>query len=156
MTTRQSVLVLGASGGCGQWATRLAREAGRRVRALVRPGTHFDAPEGVDVRVGSALDVEDLAAALEEQEVVISCTGRARLSVARTSPRGCSPSRRSPRRRTAPRCWGGGSRFSAAGVRPCSIAGQNSGNVILQPSVSEPRAEQPLDDVRAFAHQPPR
>jgi uncharacterized protein YbjT (DUF2867 family) len=75
MTTGQSVLVLGASGGCGQWVTRLAQEAGHRVRALVRPGTPFDAPEGVDVRVGSALDVEDIAAAVEEQGVVISCIG---------------------------------------------------------------------------------
>jgi uncharacterized protein YbjT (DUF2867 family) len=79
MIMRQNVLVLGASGGCGQWVIRLAREAGYRVRALVRPGTHFDAPEGVDVRVGSALDVEDLAAAVEEQGVVISCIGPQRV-----------------------------------------------------------------------------
>lgn len=36
-----NLLVLGASGGCGQWLIRLAQERGHHVRALVRPATPF-------------------------------------------------------------------------------------------------------------------
>ena len=42
-----NLLVLGASGGCGQWLIRLAQERGHHVRALVRPATPFNPPTGV-------------------------------------------------------------------------------------------------------------
>ena len=41
---RMRILVLGASGGCGKWATWLAAADGHAVTALVRPATRFDPP----------------------------------------------------------------------------------------------------------------
>lgn len=73
------MLVLGASGGCGRWVTRLAHAEGHEVTALVRSGTRFAGPDGVDVRVGSAIDVADVASAMAHQEVVISCIGPQRV-----------------------------------------------------------------------------
>ncbi len=72
------LLILGASGGCGRWATRLAHEAGHDVTALVRPGTAFAAPTGVIVRRGTILEDADLAAAVAGQDAVISCLGAQR------------------------------------------------------------------------------
>lgn len=69
------LLVLGASGGCGRWLVRLARERGHRVRALVRPTTPFDPPAGVDVVRGEVLDEAVLDDALAGCEVVLSALG---------------------------------------------------------------------------------
>ncbi len=74
------LLILGASGGCGRWATRLAAEAGHEVTALVRPETPFDPPAGVTVRRGSALSFVDLCQAVSKQEAVISCLGAQRVN----------------------------------------------------------------------------
>jgi uncharacterized protein YbjT (DUF2867 family) len=74
------ILVLGASGGCGQWATRLAHADGHAVTALVRPGTPFTPGDGVVVQRGSALDAADLARAVDGQEAVISCLGAQRIN----------------------------------------------------------------------------
>lgn len=74
------LLILGASGGCGRWATRLAAEAGHDVTALVRPETPFDPPAGVAVRRGSVLADADLAQAVAGQEAVISCLGAQRVN----------------------------------------------------------------------------
>jgi uncharacterized protein YbjT (DUF2867 family) len=74
------LLVLGASGGCGRWTTRLAHEAGHTVTALVRPGTAFVAPAGVIVRRGRVLNDADLAPAVAGQDAVISCLGAQRLN----------------------------------------------------------------------------
>lgn len=73
------ILVLGASGGCGRLVTRLGRDAGHDLRALVRSGTPYAAPPGVDVRVGSALDAGDVTVAMEGREAVISCIGGQRV-----------------------------------------------------------------------------
>ena len=72
------LLILGASGGCGRWTTRLAHEAGHSVTALVRPGTAFVAPAVVVVRRGTVLDDADLAPAVAGQDAVISCLGAQR------------------------------------------------------------------------------
>jgi uncharacterized protein YbjT (DUF2867 family) len=69
------LLVLGASGGCGRWVTRLAAKDGHQVTALVRPGTPYEPPRGVEVRRGSVLDLNDLSRAVEGQEALISCIG---------------------------------------------------------------------------------
>jgi uncharacterized protein YbjT (DUF2867 family) len=69
------LLILGASGGCGRWATRLAAEQGHHVTALVRPQTPFKPPAGVIVRLGNPLDPSDLSAAAAGQDAVISCIG---------------------------------------------------------------------------------
>jgi uncharacterized protein YbjT (DUF2867 family) len=69
------LLILGASGGCGRWATRLAAEQGHQVTALVRPQTPFEPPTGVTVRRGNPLDPSELRAAAAGQDAVISCIG---------------------------------------------------------------------------------
>ena len=74
------LLVLGASGGCGRWATRLAAEAGHDVVAMVRPPTTFAAPAGVTVVRGSALDPRDLSRILDGRDAVISCVGAQRVN----------------------------------------------------------------------------
>ena len=72
------IVILGASGSVGQWVTRLAAAAGHAVTALVRPQRTFDAPAGVRVLRGSALDERELAPALADQDVLISCLGAQR------------------------------------------------------------------------------
>jgi uncharacterized protein YbjT (DUF2867 family) len=74
------LLILGASGGCGRWATRLAHADGHAVTALVRPEAAFDSPPGVTVRRGSVLDAGDLAGAVAGQDAVISCLGAQRIN----------------------------------------------------------------------------
>ncbi|MEM6335849.1 MAG: NAD(P)H-binding protein [Bacteroidota bacterium] len=69
------LLILGASGGCGQWLTRLALQRGRSVRAVVRETTPFDAPAEVDVVRGSVLDRSVLDAALDGCSEVVSALG---------------------------------------------------------------------------------
>jgi uncharacterized protein YbjT (DUF2867 family) len=74
------ILVLGASGGCGRWLTRLAAAEGHAVTAMVRPTTPFDAPAGVTVHRGNALDRSHLAAALTGQDALVSCIGPQRVN----------------------------------------------------------------------------
>jgi uncharacterized protein YbjT (DUF2867 family) len=74
------LLILGASGGCGRWATRLAHAAGHTVTALVRPDTPFEAPAGVVVRRGHVLDDAQLAQAVAGHDAVISCLGAQRVN----------------------------------------------------------------------------
>ncbi|WP_424519609.1 NAD(P)-dependent oxidoreductase [Rubrivirga sp.] len=69
------LLILGASGGCGQWITRLAIERGHDVRALVRPTTRFDPPDGVEVARGLVLEDGTLERVMEGRDVVISALG---------------------------------------------------------------------------------
>lgn len=69
------LLVLGASGRCGRWVTRLAAERGHQVKVLVRPAAVFEAIPGVIVQRGEALDPETLDAAVAGAEGVLSCLG---------------------------------------------------------------------------------
>lgn len=73
------ILILGASGGCGRWAARLAAEAGHDVTALVRRDTPFDPPAGVTVRRGSVLVEAELAPVVAGHDAVISCLGAQRV-----------------------------------------------------------------------------
>jgi uncharacterized protein YbjT (DUF2867 family) len=70
-----NLLILGASGGCGQWLVRLARERGHQVRALVRPATPFNPPAGIEVLRGEVLEAGVLERALAGCEVVLSALG---------------------------------------------------------------------------------
>lgn len=70
-----NLLILGASGGCGQWLTNLAKERGHHVRVLVRPDTLFDHPKDVEVIRGDIFDDKILDSLLEDREVVISALG---------------------------------------------------------------------------------
>jgi len=59
------LLVIGASGHCGHWVTRLGSEQGHEVTAFVRPSTPFTPPDvqtaGVSV-VNVTVRPEDAAA----------------------------------------------------------------------------------------------
>lgn len=76
------ILILGASGGCGRWATRLAVDDGHQVTAFIRSSTPFQPPPGVVVERGNALDATDLERVVHGQDAVISCIGPQR-----TNPR---------------------------------------------------------------------
>jgi uncharacterized protein YbjT (DUF2867 family) len=69
------LLVLGASGRCGQWVVRLGRERGHRITALVRPDSPAPAGDGVEVVRGQVLEPGVLERALGENEAVLSCLG---------------------------------------------------------------------------------
>lgn len=75
------LLVLGASGGCGQWICRLATERGYIVRALVRDGTPFSPSQTTEVFRGSVLDRAVLGRAADSCEVVVSALGIKRKAV---------------------------------------------------------------------------
>ncbi|MEM6785146.1 MAG: NAD(P)H-binding protein [Bacteroidota bacterium] len=75
------LLVLGASGGCGQWLCRLATERGHTVRALVRDGTPFSPSRTTEVLRGSVLDHAVLDRAVESCDVVVSALGIKRRAV---------------------------------------------------------------------------
>lgn len=69
------LLVLGASGGCGQWIVKLASERGHQVRVVVREETHFDPPEDVQTFRGSVLDPKVLLDAIDGCDAVVSALG---------------------------------------------------------------------------------
>jgi uncharacterized protein YbjT (DUF2867 family) len=69
------LLILGASGGCGQWLTRLAAERQHHVTALVRPESGFVPPPGIVVHKGDVADPAVLSRALAGQDAVLSCLG---------------------------------------------------------------------------------
>ena len=70
-----NLLILGASGGCGQWLVRLALERGHHVRALVRPESAFEARVDTEVVKGDVLDEGVLSDALAGRDVVLSALG---------------------------------------------------------------------------------
>jgi putative NADH-flavin reductase len=67
--------ILGASGGVGKHLCRFAAEARHETAALVRPATPFEAPAGIRVVRGEALDQGALEEVLAGGEVVISSLG---------------------------------------------------------------------------------
>ena len=69
------VLILGASGGCGRWLTRLAAERGHDVATLVRPSAELAAPDGVVVHRGDVTDAAALDRALAGRDAVLSALG---------------------------------------------------------------------------------
>lgn len=69
------LLVLGASGGCGQWVVKLAQQRGHEVTAVVRPTSSYVAPEGVSLLGEEIFDDGVLERILPYQQVVISCLG---------------------------------------------------------------------------------
>ena len=69
------LLVLGASGGCGQWLVRLAAERGHDVTAIVRRDTAIEPHAGVTVRHADVTDPMVLDAAVPAHDAVLSCLG---------------------------------------------------------------------------------
>ena len=75
------LLILGATGGCGQWITRLAVARGHAVTALVRGTAPTPAAlAGATVARGDVLDPACLPALLAGQDVVLSALGMRRAS----------------------------------------------------------------------------
>lgn len=75
-----NLLVLGASGGCGQWVVRLAKERGHSVTALVRPDALMPNITGVKIIRGDVFQDGIIDRALSGKEAVISCLGIKRRS----------------------------------------------------------------------------
>ena len=69
------LLVLGASGGCGSWLTRLAAANGHAVSAVVREGSSVDPSPGVTVRVGDVTDRGFVERVVPGHDAVLSCLG---------------------------------------------------------------------------------
>ena len=116
------LLILGASGGCGRWAVRLAHNRGHSLRVVVRPRTDFEAPSGVEVITGSVLEQTTILNAVEGQDAVVSCLGPKRRNPRNPWSKLASPddfAERSARYITAAMAHHGVSRgaaISAAGV----------------------------------------
>ena len=72
---RMRLLVLGASGGCGRWLTRLAVERGHEVTAVVRASADFQPPVGALVHRGDVTDPAVLDRVLSGQDAVLSALG---------------------------------------------------------------------------------
>jgi uncharacterized protein YbjT (DUF2867 family) len=72
-----NLLILGASGGCGKWTTRLAAERGHHLTTAVRAVTPFDAPTGARIARGDVLEPGFIAELLRGGafDAVISCVG---------------------------------------------------------------------------------
>ncbi len=70
-----NLLVLGASGGCGQWAVSKALARGFNVTALIRPSSEVAFPREVRVIRGDPIQSETLRSAVEGQRAVLSCLG---------------------------------------------------------------------------------
>lgn len=69
------LLVLGASGGCGSWLTRLAAASGHDVTAVVRGSSSVASAPNVRMRVGDVLDRDFLEQTCPGHDVVLSCVG---------------------------------------------------------------------------------
>jgi uncharacterized protein YbjT (DUF2867 family) len=69
------LIVVGASGQCGQWVVRLAQSRGYDVTAFVRPVTAYAAPHGVRTVRGEVLDPVSVAEAVAGQDAILSCLG---------------------------------------------------------------------------------
>ena len=50
--TYPKLLILGASGACGQHAVSLARERGHDITVIVRSESRYEKPQGVEVVEG--------------------------------------------------------------------------------------------------------
>lgn len=69
------LLILGASGSCGRWLTRLATERGHEVTVLIRPSATFDPSPRVRVVRGEVLEPDVLRDVLPGHGAVASCLG---------------------------------------------------------------------------------
>jgi uncharacterized protein YbjT (DUF2867 family) len=81
------ILVLGASGRCGQWVVRLAAERGYEVSSALRPGSPHEPPPGVTTQRGEVLDPGFLAGLVRGHDVVVSCLGQRRAGASPWSER---------------------------------------------------------------------
>ena len=75
------LFILGASGGCGAHAVRLAQERGHVVSAVVRPSSSYAPPAGVRLVKGDPLE-DAVLDHMRGHDAVVSCLG-----VRRANPR---------------------------------------------------------------------
>ena len=68
-------MVLGASGGVGQWVVRVATAKGHSVTALVRHSSAVNGMSGVNVVRGDLTDPSFLEGTLSGHDAVVSCVG---------------------------------------------------------------------------------
>jgi len=68
-------MVLGASGGVGQWVVRVATGKGHAVTALVRHSSAVNGMSGVNVVRGDLTDPSFLEGTLSGHDAVVSCVG---------------------------------------------------------------------------------
>ena len=77
-----NLLILGATGGCGRWATRIAAGRGHALRLLARDPSRLDTPTAppasTAVIEGSVLDAPTLERSLVGIDAVVSCLGQRR------------------------------------------------------------------------------
>lgn len=71
----KNLLILGASGGIGRWAVKIARERGYNITAVVRSKASIDKIDGINVLEGSVLDSDVIESAMHGQDAVLSCLG---------------------------------------------------------------------------------
>lgn len=69
------ILLLGASGRSGRWVSRLARDRGHDVTAVLREGTTCSPENGLHVVRGDVLDPAFLGTVVPGHDVVLSCLG---------------------------------------------------------------------------------
>ena len=70
-----NLLILGASGSCGQWLVRLAAEHGHSVTAVVRRESAIEPHAGVTIRHADVAEPEALDAVVPGHDAVLSCLG---------------------------------------------------------------------------------
>ena len=71
----KNLLILGASGGIGQWAVKIAKERGYNITVVVRSKASIEKIEGLNVLQGNVLDSDVLEEAMQGQDAVLSCLG---------------------------------------------------------------------------------
>lgn len=76
------LIVVGASGQCGQWLVRAAVARGYDVTAYVRPSTVYPAPDGVRVVRGEVTEPSTVGEAMMGHDAVLSCVGPQRVNPA--------------------------------------------------------------------------
>lgn len=69
------IVVLGASGGCGQHLVQLGAQRGHQVTAVSRPSSKLEVPPGVRVDRGALDSADFLAGVLGGQDAVLSGLG---------------------------------------------------------------------------------
>lgn len=80
------LVIFGASGGVGRHLTELAPRQGHEVLAVVRPGSRFVAPAGVELREADVFDRAALQALVAGRDAVLSGLGLRRASKNPYSP----------------------------------------------------------------------
>lgn len=74
------LLILGASGRVGRWATTIAT-AGHSVSVVLRPASQFDSVDGAVVSRGDLTDPDFLESVVAGHDAVVSCVGLRRSSL---------------------------------------------------------------------------